>query len=128
MPHYPRHGIQGGMGVIFVASRLIFADRIFDGHGADPASFRRELQNCRRRYKEGFHYPKDFKFSDPDDQVPDELINFSRRTAWGGQIVQIGNQQQPNRFLDAKTEMMSTVQTLVRSVLGKNMQPADVNI
>lgn len=104
------------MGVVFVGSRLIFADRIFDGHGADPASFRRELQNCRRRYAEGFQYPKDFKFSDPDEQVPDELVNFSRRTAWGGQIVQIGNsaEQQASRFLNAKTEMMSTVQTLVR--------------
>ena len=104
------------MGVVFVASRLVFADRIFDWHGADPASFRRELQNCRRRYAEGFQYPKDFKFSDPEEQVPDELVNFSRRTAWGGQIVQIGHsaEQQASRFLDAKTEMMSTVQTLVR--------------
>ena len=104
------------MGVIFVASRLIFADRIFDGHGADPASFRRELQKCRRRYAEGFQYPKDFKFSDPEEQVPDELVNFSRRTAWGGQIVQIGSsdEQKTYRFLNAKTEMMSTVQTLVR--------------
>ncbi|CBY24979.1 unnamed protein product [Oikopleura dioica] len=120
-----RHGIKPGMGVVFVASRLIFADRIFDGHGADPASFRRELQNCRRRYAEGFRYPKDFKFSDPEEQVPNELVNFSRRTAWGGQIVQIesSGEQQTSRFLDAKTEMMSTIQTLVRLNSSHQLKP-----
>ena len=48
-----RHNIQPGMVVIFIKEKLVFADWIFNGHGADLHSFQKQIQICKTRYKEG---------------------------------------------------------------------------
>ena len=48
-----RHNIQPGMVVIFIKEKLVFADWIFNGHGADFHSFQKQIQICKTRYKEG---------------------------------------------------------------------------
>ena len=107
---YFRHNIQPGMVVIFIKEKLVFADWIFNGHGADFHSFQKQIQMCKTRYKEGFHFQPDYKFENVD-----QMVIPARRTAWGGLIYHgVQDKHKPEIFFKNKREMVHANTTLLR--------------
>ena len=104
-----RHNIQPGMVVIFIKEKLVFADWIFNGHGADFHSFQKQIQMCRTRYKEGSYFQPDYKFENVD-----QMVIPARRTAWGGLIYHGVETRKPEIFFQNKREMVHANTALLR--------------
>ena len=105
-----RHNIQPGMVVIFIREKLVFADWIFNGHGADFHSFQKQIQMCKKRYKEGSCFQPDYKFENVD-----QMVIPARRTAWGGLIYHgVQDKHKPEIFFKNKREMVHANTTLLR--------------
>ena len=98
------------MVVIFIKEKLVFADWIFNGHGADFHSFQKQIQMCKKRYKEGSCFQPDYKFENVD-----QMVIPARRTAWGGLIYHgVQDKHKPEIFFKNKREMVHANTTLLR--------------
>lgn len=108
-----RHNIQAGMVVMFITDKLVFADWIFDGHGADTNSFKRQIQHVQNQFKQGKYIVDGFKF-----ESLAEKASSARRTAWGGEIYQgvksIKSSSDSDMFFKLKRESFHTNKALIR--------------
>jgi len=100
------------MVVIFSGTKLLFADWIFNGHGAGSESFHKQIVRSRKELSEGRNLPNNYKFNDENVRtIP------CRRAAWGGHIFRdIKTPVERPDFLQAKTEFLHTTETLSRFV------------
>ena len=103
------------MVVMFITDKLMFADWIFDGHGADVNSFKRQLQTVQTQFKQGNYIVDGFKFTTLNTQA----TSLARRTAWGGQIYQgtVKSSSDSDIFFKLKRESFHTNNALLRFVL-----------
>ena len=90
----------------------MFADWIFDGHGADISSFKKQTQNAQSQFEQGHYIVDGFKFTTLSNESP-----LARRTAWGGQIYQgVKSTSDSDIFFKLKRESFHTNNALLRFV------------
>ena len=109
------------MVVMFITNKLVFADWIFDGHGADTNSFKRQIQHVQNQFKQGKYIVDGFKF-----ESLAEKASSARRTAWGGEIYQgvksVKSSSDSDMFFKLKRESFHTNKALIRWVPSKKLR------
>lgn len=74
-----RHNVMPGMCLIYLNSKLLFCDHIFNGYGSSLNDFIKQINQSKQDAKDGKYLPSNFRFFRPKGP-------HGNRTAWGGEI------------------------------------------